>query len=230
MTLGGFFSGGAKGITWPERPDSPGGRPAVTGVIEQIHPPEPIIDLVTQQPTDKMQVRIILKTEERDPTDPDDDGRRTLYVKSWMRSAIGEALRKASAKEPEVGGTLAVQFTHVTPPERPGLSPSKHFSATYSAPPVTAGYFTPPQGTPTAPVYTPPAAAPAAAPVYTPPPAAAPPAVPPAPAAAPQVPAAVGAIVAQPPGISDAAWAAMDDATKATLAAAMTAQAAPPPY
>ena len=214
MTLGGFFSGGAKGITWPERPDTPGGRPAVSGVIEQVHPPEPIIDMVTQQPTDKMQVRIVLKTEERDPTDPEDDGRRTLYVKSWMRGAVGDALRKAGAKEPEVGGTLTVQFTHVTPPERPGLSPSKHFSATYTAPAVTGSYFAPPAGTP---------AAPPAAPAAVPQP------VPASPAPAAAVPAAVGAIVAKPEGISDAAWAAMDDATKATLAAAMS-QSAPPPF
>lgn len=226
MTLGGFFSSGAKGITWPERPDA--GRNAVSGVIETVHPPEPIIDLVTNQPTDKMQVRIVLKTEERDPTDPDDDGRRTLYVKSWMRGAVGQALTAAGVKEPEVGGTLAVQFTHLTPPDRPGLSPSKHFVAQYTKPAVTAGYFG--TGAPAAAPGPVPAAAPPQQ--FTPPPAPpAPQPVPASPAAATQIPAAVGALVARPEAISEVAWASMDDATKATLAATLGgAAAAPAPY
>lgn len=211
-SLGGFFSGGAKGVTWPERPDTPGGRTAVTGVIEVVHPPEPVNDPKTGQPTDRQQVRIVLKTEERDPTDPEDDGRRTLYVKSWMRSAIGDALRKAGAKEPEVGGTLTVRFTHVEAPDRPGLSPSKKFAAQFVVAPVTGGYFA--GGAPAAgAAAAPPAAAPPAAAPYQPP------------AAAPvqqqiHQPAAAAAPV-KPAAISDAAWAAMDPATQATVAATM---------
>lgn len=217
-TLGGFFSGGAKGVTWPERPDTPGGRTAVSGVIEVVHPPEAVQDPKTGQPTDRQQVRIVLKTEERDPTDPEDDGRRTLYVKSWMRSAIGDALRKAGVKEPEVGGTLTVRFTHVEAPDRPGLSPSKKFAAQYTAAPVTGSYFAGggvPTGQPVAPPaqqYVPPAAPPA----------------PPAPPVPVQqqipVPPAAPAAPVKPAAISDAAWAAMDPATQAQVAATM------PPY
>ncbi|AXH69122.1 hypothetical protein SEA_RYADEL_17 [Mycobacterium phage Ryadel] len=213
MTLGGFFSGGAKGITWPEQPGTPGGRTGVTGTIEIVHPPEPVVDIKTGQPTDKQQVRIVLATDERDPSEPDDDGRRTLYVKSYMRGAIGDALRKAGAKEPEVGGTLTVTFTHVTPPDRPGMSPSKHFAATYTAPPVTGGYFAPPA----APAVTP--GATYGAPAQ---PAPVPPAVQQAFPGATQVPQpTVAPEPVKPAAISDAAWAAMDAPTRATVAATM---------
>lgn len=227
-TLGGFFSGGAKGVTWPETPQTPGGRTFVTGVIETVHPPEPIVDLKTGQPTDRQQVRIMLKTDERDPAEPDDDGRRTLYVKSWMRSAIGDALRKAGAKEPEVGGTLSVTFTHLEAAERPGMSPSKKFSATYSAPPVTGGYFGAP-GAPQQPAAPVAPQQPVAQQAYQPP--AAPPAQPVAQPQAQQIPQpqAVAAPV-KPPAISDAAWAAMDAATQATVAATMAPASPPPPY
>ena len=230
-SLGGFFSGGAKGITWPDNPQTPGGRTFVTGVIEQVHPPEPIVDIKTGLPTEKQQVRIMLKTDERDPSEPDDDGRRTLYVKSWMRSAVGDALRKAGAKEPETGGTLSVTFTHLEAADKPGMSPSKKFSATYTAPPVTGGYFAPPAGAPAAPPA-PPAAA------YTPP---APPVQQqvPQPVAPPQpvqqqIPQPVAApAVAKPAAISDAAWAARDATTQAAVAASMappSGNVAPPPY
>lgn len=233
--LGGFFSGGAKGITWPDRPDVPGGRTVVTGVIETVHDPEPVIDMVTGNPTDKMQVRIVLKTEERDPTEPDDDGRRTLYVKSWMRGAVGEALRKAGAKEPQVGGTLSVQFVGLIPAERPGLNPGKKFAATYSAPASAAGQYlgggqpaaqpqqqyvppqqqqyVPPQQPVQQQIPQPVAQQPVAQPI-------------------PQPQAVAGPV--KPAAISDAAWAAMDPATQATVAATMAPAASPspaaPPY
>ena len=184
MSLGGFFGGG-KGITWPDQPPK-----SITGKITLVHPPEPVNDPKTGQPTDRKQVRIELETTERDPEQQFDDGARTLYVKSYMRSAIGDALRRAGVKEPEVGGTLTVTFVRTEPADRPGLSPSKHFEATYTPPSKgVAEHF----GT---------AAAPAVA--------------------APAAPAPV-----KPASISDAAWASMDDATKATVSATMAAAAAP---
>lgn len=187
MTLGGFFGGG-KGITWPEQPPK-----TVTGTITTVHPPEPVNDPKTGLPTDRKQVRIELETTERDPDQQFDDGARTLYVKSYMRSAIGDALRRAGAKEPEIGGTLTVTFVRTEPADRPGLSPSKHFEAVYAPPSKgVAEHF----GT---------AAAPGPAPA-----------------------ALAAAALVKPAAISDVAWAAMDDATKATVSATMAAAAAPP--
>jgi hypothetical protein len=184
-SLGGFF-GGSKGITWPDQPPK-----KVSGTITAVHPPEAVNDPKTGLPTDRQQVRIELSTDERDPEIQFDDGARTLYVKSYMRSAIGDALRRAGAKEPQIGGTLTVTFVRTEAPERPGLSASKHFEAVYEAPsPGTAEHFGTNGQVGTAQVPPPVAAA-------TPP---------------------------KPDGISDAAWAAMDAATRATVAATM-----PPP-
>jgi hypothetical protein len=59
-----------------------------------------------------------------------------------MRGALGDALRKAGVREPEIGGKLTVTFTHSEPPDRPGLSASKHFKAEYvPASPAAAGSF-----------------------------------------------------------------------------------------
>lgn len=131
-TIGGFFTGGGKGITWPENPPQ-----TITGTITAVHPPEAVNDPKTGQPTERQQVRIELATDMKDPNADFDDGARTLYVKSYMRGAVGDALRKAGTSEPKIGGRLTVTFVRTEAPERPGLSPSKHFEATYEPP--TAG-------------------------------------------------------------------------------------------
>jgi hypothetical protein len=191
VTLGGFFGGG-KGITWPDQPPK-----TITGTITAVHAPEPVNDPKTGQPTDRMQVRIELDTTERDPEQQFDDGARTLYVKSYMRGAVGDALRRAGVKEPAIGGTLTVTFVRTEPADRPGLSPSKHFEAVYAPPSKgVAEHF----GT----------AAPAAAP------------------SAPAAPAPAAPAPVKPAAISDVAWAAMDDATRATVSATMAATATPP--
>lgn len=191
MSLGGFFGGG-KGITWPDQPPK-----SITGTITVVHPPEPVNDPKTGLPTDRKQVRIELETTERDSDQQFDDGARTLYVKSYMRSAIGDALRRAGAKEPEVGGTLTVTFVRTEPADRPGLSPSKHFEAVYTPPSKgVAEHFGTASAAPAAP-------------------------------AAPAVPTPTAAAPVKPAAISDAAWASMDDATKATVSATMAAATAP---
>lgn len=131
-----FFTGGGKGITWPDQPPK-----TISGTITMVHPPEPVMDPKTQMPTDKQQIRIELSTNERNPEIEFDDGGRTLYVKSYMRSAIGDALKKVGEREPKIGGTLTVTFTHLEPPDRPGLSPSKHFDCVYQPPAVTGDFF-----------------------------------------------------------------------------------------
>jgi hypothetical protein len=140
-TTAGFFTGGGRGITWPDEPGKDGGRVSVSGTITAIHPPEAVLDPKTGQPTERQQVRIELATDERDPETDFDDGARTLYVKSYMRGAIGDALRAAREKEPKIGGTLTVIFTGTQPPERAAMSPSKHFSAKYVPPAVTDKFF-----------------------------------------------------------------------------------------
>lgn len=184
--VAGFFGAtSGKGISFPNPGDS------VTGVITAIHPPEQQTDPATQALSfdkngrPKMQVRIDLATDRRDPTIEGDDGSRTLYVRGWMKGSVGDALRKAGVKEPKIGGKLTVTFTHQEAPSAPGLSGVKKFDAVYEPPLSEVGQH-----------FAEPAKKGAKAP-------------------------------AKPAGISDAAWAGMDDATKASVAKSMAADTPP---
>lgn len=135
-SVAGFFSGGGKTAKFPTIGTT------VTGTITAVHPPEPQRDFQTQQEIPgKTQVRIELQTEDRDPEIEFDDGSRTLYVKGWMTGAIGDALRKANVKEPQVGATLSVTYTGDGQPSRPGFSGPKQYSATYTPPTSNTGQF-----------------------------------------------------------------------------------------
>jgi hypothetical protein len=136
-TLDSFFAGGGgKSVSWKDKPIGT----SVTGTIKTVHPPAPQIDPVTQQPVvkngvAKMQVRIDLLTAERDASDPDDDGTRSLYVKGWMQGAIGDAMRKAGVQgAPQVGAKLHVELTEREPNVNPALNPTNKFKATYEPP------------------------------------------------------------------------------------------------
>lgn len=80
-----------------------------------------------------MQVVITLQTEVRDPAIEGDDGERRLFVRGAMLAAIKKAVKDVGAKTVEVGGTLAVQYTH-DGEKKPGLNPPKQFTAAYKAP------------------------------------------------------------------------------------------------
>lgn len=146
-TLESFFAGGGgKSISWKDRPIGTN----ISGVIKTVHPPTQQIDPVKNEPvfkkdgTPKMQVRIDLATDERDPSDPDDDGTRSLYVKGWMQGAIGDAMRKAGAQgAPQVGAKLTVTLSERTPNDNPALSPTNKFTAVYEPPSAasTASFF-----------------------------------------------------------------------------------------
>jgi hypothetical protein len=133
-TVSGFFAGTGRAAKFPVV------GATVEGTVSAVHPPEPQTDFETRQPIPgKTQIRIELDTDLRDPDIDGDDGKRTLYVKGWMTGAIGEALRKAGAKEPLPGATLSVTRIDDAPPTRPGLQGPHRFTAVYSP---SAGTFT----------------------------------------------------------------------------------------
>jgi hypothetical protein len=135
-TVAGFFGGGNPSAKFPTISTTIAGR------ITAVHPPEDQTDFETRLPVPgKKQVRIELATELRDPDIADDDGARVLYVRGWMTGAIGDALRKAGAAEPTVGGRLAVTYIGDGPPTRPGLKGPKLYAATYAPAPKTGGFF-----------------------------------------------------------------------------------------
>ena len=111
-----------------------------------------ILDVATKQQTDMdgtpkvwddgspmWQVVVALRTDQRDPADPDDDGSRNVYLKGSMKyastaKAVADAVRKAGAKKLEVGGTLALAYTGDGEPTKRGYSAPKLFVAEYRAP------------------------------------------------------------------------------------------------
>ena len=156
-TLDSFFSGGGgKSVSWKDKPVGT----SVTGTIKTVNPPQQQKDPATDAlvfkkdgVTPKMSVRIDLQTSERDPSDSDDDGTRSLYVQGWMQGAIGDALRNAGRQgAPEVGATLTVTLTAREPnATNPKLNPTNKFSAVYVPPSAaaTGQFFEQPAAVPT---------------------------------------------------------------------------------
>lgn len=80
----------------------------------------------------RMQIVVTLQTDER--TLDDDDGKRRVFVKGQMLTALKDALRVAGAKSPEVGGTLAIQYKEDGEQKRAGFNAPKIYVAKYKAP------------------------------------------------------------------------------------------------
>ena len=55
------------------------------------------------------QIPVVIKTDRRDPSIPNDDGSRTLYLKGKLLGALKQALREAGGAKLRVGGHLWVQ-------------------------------------------------------------------------------------------------------------------------
>lgn len=120
------------------------------------------------------QLKVVLDTDLRDPEDPEDDGKRALYVKSNLQKAVRDAVRASGAKGLEVGGKLTVTYTGDGEVTQRGFNAPKLYSAVYEAPgaPALEGLVAPaaPQAYQPAPAQAPqaptppPAPAPAAAP------------------------------------------------------------------
>lgn len=96
------------------------------------------IDFATQQPkfyddgNKAMQVVITIQTDQRDPDIDGDDGQRRLFIKGAMLAAVKKAIKDAGAPTAEIGGTLAVKYTHDGVATKG--NPPKQFTAAYQAP------------------------------------------------------------------------------------------------
>ena len=150
-SLESFFSGGGgKTLSWKGVPIGT----VYTGIIKAVGAPQHATDPATQKPAftrqgkPRMQVRIDLATEYRDPQDPDDDGSRSIFVGGWMTGAIGDAMRKAGVNNtpPQVGATLSVRLIE-REDNGPSVAPTNKFDAHYIPPSPAAGFFdAPPNG------------------------------------------------------------------------------------
>lgn len=88
------------------------------------------------------QVAIVLDTSERDPSDPEDDGKRSIYIKGWgdQLRALRAAIRSAQATDIEPGGTFTATYVKdgELPPGKRGFAP-KVYTYEYRKPSSTAG-------------------------------------------------------------------------------------------
>lgn len=95
------------------------GMPPITHAGEIVEPPE----LVQQRDYDsneplawpdgrpKMMLKVVIQTDQRDPQDPDDDGKRGIYLRYKMKDAVQEAIKKAGQKgAPKMGGWLSLTY------------------------------------------------------------------------------------------------------------------------
>jgi hypothetical protein len=81
-----------------------------------------------------MQVVVQLATDQRDPAIEDDDGLRTVYIKSNMLKAVREAVKASGAKGMEVGGTLTVTYVADGEKTNKAFNPPKLYTAAYKPP------------------------------------------------------------------------------------------------
>jgi len=81
----------------------------------------------------RMQVRVILQTDERDPQIPGDNGERAIYIKGNLQKAVAQAVRAAGANRLEVGGKLSVTYSSDGVAQG-RKNPPKLYSAKYEPP------------------------------------------------------------------------------------------------
>ncbi|WP_420169038.1 hypothetical protein [Streptomyces violaceoruber] len=113
----------------------------------------------------QMQLVVTVATNDIDPSNPDDDGARRIYVKGQMKNAVAQAVRTAGARGLEVGGILSVTYSADGVAKNPRFNAPKNFTAHYT-PAATVALNTPDPGTTPAPASA--EAPPAAIPGLTP--------------------------------------------------------------
>lgn len=94
----------------------------------------------------QMQLVVTVATNDIDPSNPDDDGARRIYVKGQMKNAVAQAVRTAGARGLEVGGILSVTYSADGVAKNPRFNAPKNFTAHYT-PAATVALNTPDPGT-----------------------------------------------------------------------------------
>lgn len=105
-----FASGGGKALKFNQVGDTYAGVIQSLKVTQQTKFPSGDPDF-NKDGTPKKQIVATLSTSLRDPSEPDDDGTRNLYIKGNLQFAVSKALKKHGLKAPQVGGTIVVKFS-----------------------------------------------------------------------------------------------------------------------
>lgn len=146
-TVDDFFAGGAKSFKFENQNDT------VIGVItDQFVSQQSDFKtkelLYNKDNSPRNQLVVTLQTQLRDPQLQNDDGKRSVYVKSGLRQAVGVAVRATGRSKLENGGVLKIVLTGF---ENTGQgSPKKLYVATYAPPASPEEQALAPQGQPQA--------------------------------------------------------------------------------
>ncbi len=95
----------------------------------------------------KQLLQVNIQTDQRDPSIPDDDGKRALYLEFRKKDAVQEAIKAAGQKgAPKQGGWLSLTYTGDDHAAKKGKNaPPKMYTAQYKAPDPWAEQPAPPQ-------------------------------------------------------------------------------------
>jgi hypothetical protein len=112
------------------------------------------------QPKPVLKGVITVATQLRDPSIPDDDGERAIFIEGDLIRATKEALRRVKARLPEPGGVYWAKLTHRE--DTGAAQPKKKFQADYKPPTrqpsaegtILGGPVSAPPAPPQAPTYT----------------------------------------------------------------------------
>lgn len=135
-TIDDMLAGGPPVISWKKREIGY----TVKGTLTAPPSVQQDVDFETREPKtwkDGRPVEVVvitLQTEERDPSNPDDDGERRIFAKFKLWQAIASAVKTAGG-EFTTGGKLAVRFDGEGEPTKPGFNGPNRFTAQYEAPP-----------------------------------------------------------------------------------------------
>ncbi|MFD6531550.1 hypothetical protein [Streptomyces sp. NPDC060184] len=125
--------GGAPSAAFPTPGTIVGGTITETPVVQQQRDLKDGSPKFWSDGNPMMQMVVTVQTEQRDPGNPDDDGKRRLFVKGQMKNAIADAVRAAGAPGLQVGGVLEVAYTHDGQVTQRGFNAPKQYSARYTA-------------------------------------------------------------------------------------------------
>lgn len=220
-----LMGGGLKGARFVK------GQP-VKGVISADPAVRQQTDFKTKEPKffkntgePMMQLVVTVRTDQRDPEIPNDDGTRGFYIKGNLTKTVRDAVRAAGANNLEMGGELTLTWVSGGPRYEgdqnwPTEAPKVH-TASYVKPTNQAAAAFLGAAQPAAPV-------PAAQQQYAPGFAPQPPFQAPAPALPPLPPPAAPAAQIQPcpAGVDPGAWAALSDEQRAQYLAVLAGRTA----
>jgi hypothetical protein len=150
------FFGGAAGLSWPKANNGVYTDTKLRGVVRGglvVSDPkvEPMTDMATGEPIywdaaktrqkEQLVVELLCDgrggaLDERDRQNPHDDGKRRLYVRGYMVTAIRDALGQTGSTGITRGGELYVAWIDEKPAKTRGFDPARVWAAKYVPPTV----------------------------------------------------------------------------------------------